>query len=85
MEGLQIQQQLKRRKRHGSLLDISLFIRAQLMGIIKRLVPLIGLEPTTYRLQGDCSTIELKRHEKGKLAFMIIKGKIFFATLSKKM
>ena len=27
-----------------------------------KMVPSIGLEPTTYRLQGDCSTIEPRRH-----------------------
>ena len=25
-------------------------------------VPFVGIELTTYRLQGDCSTTELKRH-----------------------
>ena len=28
----------------------------------KRLVPIVGIELTTYRLQGDCSTTELNRH-----------------------
>ncbi len=28
----------------------------------KELVPFVGIELTTYRLQGDCSTTELKRH-----------------------
>ena len=27
----------------------------------KRVVPFVGIELTTYRLQGDCSTTELKR------------------------
>ena len=26
------------------------------------MVPFVGIELTTYRLQGDCSTTELKRH-----------------------
>ena len=26
------------------------------------MVPIVGIELTTYRLQGDCSTTELKRH-----------------------
>ena len=26
------------------------------------MVPDVGLEPTTYRLQGGCSTTELSRH-----------------------
>lgn len=26
------------------------------------LEPMVGLEPTAYRLQGDCSTAELQRH-----------------------
>lgn len=28
--------------------------------------PKVGLEPTTYRLQGECSAIELLRHKKLK-------------------
>ena len=28
----------------------------------KGVVPFVGIELTTYRLQGDCSTTELKRH-----------------------
>jgi hypothetical protein len=27
-----------------------------------KMVPLVGIELTTYRLQGGCSTSELKRH-----------------------
>ena len=30
--------------------------------VLKKLVPFVGIELTTYRLQGDCSTTELKRH-----------------------
>ncbi len=30
--------------------------------IAKKMVPLVGFELTTYRLQGGCSTPELKRH-----------------------
>ena len=30
--------------------------------VLKNLVPFVGIELTTYRLQGDCSTTELKRH-----------------------
>ena len=29
---------------------------------VRPMVPGVGLEPTTYRLQGDCSTTELTRH-----------------------
>ncbi len=27
--------------------------------------PAEGIEPTTYRLQGDCSAVELRRHASG--------------------
>ena len=27
------------------------------------MVPFVGIELTTYRLQGGCSTTELKRHD----------------------
>ncbi len=32
------------------------------------MVPVVGIEPTTYRLQGGCSTVELHRQERGSVS-----------------
>ena len=50
----------------------------EILNLDKKMAPRRGLEPPTYRLTAECSTIELSRNV---ITNIIITGLIIFATL----